>query len=265
MFSGDYSFFDYKHNIIGYTGQDFGSSAQLVYLIISLVLLVGALTVLRRLSRDMVSTITMSVSIFLILFYIGKTTWETIYDIKFIGGFNSRLYPLDTCSIIMYAGLISSFFKGKMKEYSDSWLATGCVVGGVATMISLNALKCYPFLSFGALYSMIWHFLMVFVGLLLIVTNYVDVNYKTILKGFIFHFVVSLVVIPIDFIFKFDFMMYRNLGGVPVFEHIATKFTNMNVQFLNPIMMLLIYFLTFNVIILSAMGIKKVVKYLKRG
>lgn len=105
---------------------------------------------------------------------------------------------------------------------------------------------------------------MAFVGLLLIVTNYVDVNYKTILRGFIFHFVVSLVVIPIDFIFKFDFMMYRNLGGVPVFEHIATNFTNMNVQFLNPIMMLIIYFLTFSVIILSAMGIKKIVKYLEQ-
>ena len=263
MFSGDYGFFDYKHNIIGYSGQDFRSSAQLVYLLISLVLLVSVLTVLRKLSKDMVSNVIMSVTIFLILFYIGKTTWETIYDIKFIGGFNSRLYPLDTCSIIMYAGLISSFLKGKIKEYSDSWLATGCVVGGVATMISLNALKCYPFLSFGALYSMIWHFLMVFVGLLLIVTNYVDVNYKTILKGFSFHFTVSLIVIPIDFIFECDFMMYRNLGGVPVFEHVAAKFTNMNIQFLNPIMMLIIYFLTFNVIILSAMGIKKIVKYLE--
>ena len=263
MYKGSYSFFDYKHNIIGYKGQDFRGTPQKLYLIVSIILLITVLTVLRKSSKGRVSKIIMAVTVFLILFYIGKTTWETIYDIEFNGEFNRRLLPFDTCSIIMYSGLISSFFKGKIKEYSDSWLATGCVVGGLSNMFSLNALKCYPFFSFGAFYSMIWHLLMAFIGLLVIVTNYVDINYKTVLKGFFFHFVISLIIIPIDFMFKFDFMLYRDLGGAPVFEHIATKFTNMNIQFLNPIMMLILYFLTFNVIILSAICVKSVINYLK--
>ena len=35
MFKGKYGFFDYKYNIKGYTGQDFGSAAQFVYLVMA--------------------------------------------------------------------------------------------------------------------------------------------------------------------------------------------------------------------------------------
>ena len=101
------------------------------------------------------------------LFYIIKTTWESIYDIRLFVSFNTGLLPFDSCSIIMYAGLISSFSKGRIKKYADSWLATGGILGGFATMIFLNAFKYYPFFSFGAFYSMLWHFLMVFLGLFL--------------------------------------------------------------------------------------------------
>jgi len=48
MFTGDYCFFEYKYNIPGYTGQDYGGAAQYVYLIISVILLAVTLTALRK-------------------------------------------------------------------------------------------------------------------------------------------------------------------------------------------------------------------------
>ena len=260
MFRGDYNFFDYKYNIQGYSGQDYGGLAQYLYLAISLVLLVTLLICFRKYSKEKVLKIIRIVSIFLVVFYISKTTWESIYDIKLNGSFNYYLLPFDSCSIIMLAGILSGFTKGKIKKYSDAWLATGGVVGGIATMLYLNAFKYYPFLSFGAFYSMIWHFLMVFLGLLLIVTNYVDIDYKTIIRGFVFHLIISLIVIPIDFIFDFDFMMYKSLGGIPIFEDVATKLTENGIRLLNPLMMLMLYFIAFNIIFLIPMGIKKLIK-----
>ncbi len=257
MFRGNYNFFEYKYNIIGYTGQDFKSIAQMWYLIGSVVLMIILLFVCRKFSKEKVLKIIRVISVFLILFYIGKTTWESIYDIKLTGSFNTGLLPLDSCSIIMLAGLISGFAKGKISKYSDAWLATGGVVGGIANMIFLNALKYYPLISFGAFYSMIWHFLMVFLGLLLITTNYVNADFETIKKGFLFHLMFSLIVIPIDFIFNYDFMMFRELSGIPFFEGIASKLTNMGLQFLNPLLMLCLYFVFFSIIILIAKGIKK--------
>ena len=243
MFKGNYSFFDYKYNIQGYTGEDYGGIAQYIYLIVSIILLIILLYLLRKLSKEKVLKIIKITGIFMVILYIVKTTWESIYDIKYTGNFNTGLLPLDTCSIIMWACLISGFTKGKIKEMSDSWLITGSIVGGVATMLYLNAFKYYPFFSFGAFYSMIWHFLMVFIGLLLIVTNYVSLKYENILKGYLFHIIISLIVIPIDFIYKMDFMLYLNLGGIPLFEDIASKCTDVHLSYLNPIMMLILYYL----------------------
>ena len=259
MFTGDYNFFDYKYNITGYSGQDFGSFPQYLYLILSLIIIVVLLIVLRKSKKDSIKKILRVVGIFMIVFYLSKTTWESYYDIKQGGGFNWYLLPLDTCSIIMWASVIAGFCKGKIKDYAASWLATGCIVGGIANMLFLNAFKYYPFLSFGAFYSMIWHLIMVLLGFILIVTNYVDMSYKTIIKGFIFHLVISLVVIPINYIFNFDFMLYKDLGGVPIFEGIATNLTNNHLGWINPIMMLGLYFIAFNIIFLIPMGIKKLI------
>ena len=265
MFKGNYNFFDYKYNIPNYSGQDYGSFAQYLYLIISIVLLFILLILLRKSSKERVLNIIRFTGVFLTIFYIVKTTWESIYDIKISGSFNTSLLPFDTCSIIMMACLIAGFSKGKIKTYAECWITTGGIVGGLAAMIFLNAFKYYPFMSFGAFYSMIWHFLMVFIGLLLLVTGYVDIKYNMVIYGFIFHLFISLIVIPIDFIYNFDFMLYLNLGGIPFFEELASKFTLMNLQILNPFLMLLLYFIAFNIIYICSLTIKKMFnkKYVK--
>lgn len=259
MFSGKYNFFDYKYNILDYNGQDYGGICQYIYLISSIFLLAISLIFLRKISKDKILKIIRFTSIFLIILYIVKTTWESFYDIKYYGSFNTGLLPLDSCSMIMLAGIISGFCKGKIKEFSDSWIATGAIVGGIANMLFLSALNYYPFLSFGAFYSMIWHLLMVFLGLLLIINNYVSISYKTIIKGFIFHLIISLIIIPIDFIFEFDFMMYKSLGSVPIFEGVAEHLTAHGLHFLNPIMMLILYYLAFNIVFLIPIVIKKII------
>ena len=113
MFKGNYGFFDYKYNIAGYNGQDFGGFPQYFYLFSSIVLIIILLVILRKSSKERVLKIIRIISIFLIIFYVIKTTWESIYDIKYTGSFNYGLLPFDTCSIIMLAGIIAGFFKGK--------------------------------------------------------------------------------------------------------------------------------------------------------
>jgi len=256
VFKGAYSFFDYKYNILGYSGQDYGGFPQYLYLGVSICLLIVLLAYFRNLSKKKVLKIIRFLSIFLISFYVIKTTWESYYDIKLDGSFNWCLLPFDSCSIVMLAGLLAGFTKGKVKEYADAWLTTGGIVGAIGAMLYLNAFKYYPFLSFGAFYSMIWHFLMVFLGLLLAITNYVKIDYKIVLKGFIFHFLISIGVIIIDFVFDFDFMMYKHLGGIPIFEGVASELESSGLIFLNPLLMLGLYFLAFNIVFLILMFVR---------
>ena len=68
----------------------------------------------------------------------------------------------------------------------------------------------------------------------------------------------AFLIIPIDFIFNFDFMLYHNLGGIPIFEDIATRFTEKNIQIINPIMMLILYFVAFNIIYVMSLIIKSI-------
>ena len=248
MFTGDYGYFDYKYNIVGYTGQDYGGPAQWIYLVISAVLLTVLLIVLRKTAREKIYKLIWILGIFLTVFYVTKTTWESFYDIKLFGAFNTGILPFDTCSIIMPAAVLAGFGKGRIREMAASWCMTGGILGGFANMLFLNAFKYYPFFSFGAFYSMTWHFLMVFIGLLLTVTDHAKPSFSTVRDGFLLHVLISLVVIPIDFLFGFDFMLYRELGGVPFFENVAAQFTARNLSFLNPPMMLFLYLLGFSLI-----------------
>lgn len=258
MFTGDYHFFDYKGNISGYSGQDFGfgGTAQNTYLMVSAVLIVGLLIALRKTRKETVRKIIGCLGVFLTLFYIAKTGWETYYDVQFFGAFNTGLLPLDTCSIIMPAGILAGFARGKLQRMAECWVATGGIVGGIANMLFLNGLKYYPFFSFGAFYSMIWHLLMVFMGLLILATGRERIRFSLVTDGFLLHLIVSAFVIPFDFLRGFDFMLYRDLGGMPFFEGIAAKLTARGMQYLNPALMLALYFAAFTIIWLLAAGIK---------
>jgi len=256
MFRGNYNFFDYKYNIVGYNGEDFGSVMQYVYLFASIVLVIVLLILFHKASKKKIKNIIRFTGIFMIIFYILKTSWESFYDIKMFGAFNTGLLPLDACSIVMYATILAGYGKGTLKKMGESWLVTGGIVGGVSTLLYLNAFKYYPFFSFGAFYSMIWHFLMIFIGLLLITSHYIEFKYQHVLWGYFFHVVISLIVIPINFIFDFDFMLYHHLGGIPIFEDIATTLSNMNLTFLNPLLMLLLYFVAFNIVYIIYLVIK---------
>lgn len=256
MFQGSHHFFDYKYNITGYTGQDFGGTAQHLYLALSLVLIALLLIALRKLPREKVRLIVGIGGIFLTVFYLSKTSWESWYDIRQTGAFNPYLLPLDTCSFIMPAAILTGFGKGKLQQMAEAWVSTGSILGGFANMLFLNAFKYYPFFSFGAVYSMLWHFLMLFMGLLLIVTEQPPLRFSTALQGYRLHFWISIFVIPVDFIFCFDFMLYRELGGIPFFEGIAARFSQQGLAFLNPLMMLILYFAAFSLIYGTAVLIR---------
>lgn len=265
MFTGDYSFFDYKYNISGYTGQDFGGVAQHLYLGLSALFLVILLPVLRNASREKVLRIVRFTGVFLTLFYLGKTVWETVYDIRFSGGFNTGLLPLDTCSIVMPAALLAGFGRGRVRQTAICWLSTGGIVGGIGAMVRLNAFNYYPFLSFGAFYSMLWHLLMVFLGLLLAVTDNCETAGRTLRQGYAFHLFFSLLVIPVDFLFDFDFMLYRDLGGIPFFEGVAGHLTASGLRFLNPLLMLILYAFGFLLAVFIGQGVKRLFPRRKAG
>jgi len=259
MFTGPYNFFDYKYNIAGYEGQDFDNPIRWIFLIVSLILIPVLCVIFRKTKEKQMNLYLGILGIFMIVLYLTKSTWESVYDIQRDGAFNTYILPFDTCSIIMLAAPLAGFARGYVQKAAKCWLATGGIVGGISNLLFLQALKYYPFWTFGAFYSMFWHFIMVFTGVFLIITKNVELNWKSVVYGFAFHMAFSLIVIPIDHILDMDFMLYRNAGGAPLVEDLASKLNEQGLYWLTTILMIHVYLLLFAFIIYLSLGISKLV------
>ena len=84
--------------------------------------------------------------------------------------------PLYYCSILLYAGTLSSFFKGKLKRMGDVFLATEGIIGGIVfILLPTTSLPAYPALHIVSLHSFLYHGIMVYLGLLVNITHYIEV------------------------------------------------------------------------------------------
>lgn len=126
--------------------------------------------------------------------------------------------PLYYCSILLYAGALSSLAKGKLRRVGDVFLATGSIIGGMVFIIMpTTALPTYPMLHIVSLHSFIFHGIMVYLGLLINVTHYIeleksDIKYYALLVGG-----VCILAYIINNIFDSNLMFIsQNFPGTPI-------------------------------------------------
>ena len=85
--------------------------------------------------------------------------------------------PLYYCSILLYAGLLSSFGKGVLKRVGDVSLATGAIIGGIVFIIfPSTSLTIYPAFHILSIHSFLFHGTMIYLGILVNKTRYVDLE-----------------------------------------------------------------------------------------
>ena len=90
--------------------------------------------------------------------------------------------PLYYCSIMLYAGFLSSFTKGGLKRAGDVFLATGSIVGGIVfILLPTTSLPTYPAFHFISLHSFFFHGTMIYLTILINKTHYIELNKKDIL------------------------------------------------------------------------------------
>lgn len=145
---------------------------------ITIIGLVIALKLTMKRSKEQVHKIIRNLTITVCILEIIKIGFnlktDSIHNVN-------KYFPLYYCSILMYAGLLSSFGKGKLKRIGDVFLATGSIVGGVIFILfPTTSLPSYPIFHFISLHSFFFHGTMVYLGILVNVTNYIELNIKDI-------------------------------------------------------------------------------------
>lgn len=115
--------------------------------------------------------------------------------------------PLYYCSLLLYAGILSSFTKGKVKRVGDVFLATGSIVGGlVFIFFPTTSLLTYPVFHFISIHSFFFHGTMVYLTLLINKTHYIELQKKDILYFASLVGVVCIAALIVNHIFNTNLM-----------------------------------------------------------
>lgn len=148
----------------------------------------------------------------------------------YIGNANNvnEYLPLYYCSLLLYAGLMSSFGKGKIKRIGDVFLSTGGIIGGIVFIIMpTTSLPKYPMLHFISLHSFLYHGIMVYIGLLINSTNYIQLELRDILYFAELVGTICAVALVINNIFDSNLMFIsKDFHGTPltILYHLTGRF-----------------------------------------
>lgn len=237
----NYGFFDYKYNIEGFT-SDLFSVPHIVFIVLTFLLVPLISYFLRKTDHSKIDKFIKYYSIFVVVFEVTKITWESYYDITTGRGLNVEgIMPFYTCSLFIYTMILAGWTKGKTREYSLSFLTTICMICGAIGVVQCNGLNYYPFWTFGAFYSLIFHFSMFSVGVFLLFTKYKKLEWSDIIKGWIPMIILSLIATPMNYEYGADYMQIYDASGVPLMNDLAKLLAGMKLRFVFTNIMLAAY------------------------
>lgn len=147
------------------------------HFILMIITLIGILVALKYTVKKnkkevhhIIKTLTIIMCIMEILRIIYNIKQNSIYAV------NTYL-PLYYCSILLYAGLLSSFGNGTLKKIGDVSLATGAIIGGIVFLIyPSTSLPIYPAFHILSIHSFLFHGAMIYVGILINKTRYIELK-----------------------------------------------------------------------------------------
>lgn len=126
--------------------------------------------------------------------------------------------PLYYCSLLLYAGGLSSFAKGKLKRVGDVFLATGGIIGGTVFIVfPTTSLLQYPMLHIVSLHSFLFHGIMIYLGILINATNYIELEASDIKYYASFVGIACILAYIVNNIFNSNLMFIsQNFPGMPI-------------------------------------------------
>ena len=234
----DYGFFDHKLFIKGFS-SDLFCTAHIAYIVLVYVGATAVSFLLRRTRHEKITVFLRVLSVVMAVLETTKITWESYYDVKYGDGFNAGgILPIYTCSLFIYTLLVAAWGRGKAREVALSFIATVGTLYGAVGVIYCNGLNFYPFWTFGAFYSLIFHSTMFSTGVFLLITGYKKLTWRDVFLPMIPILMLSAVAIPVNHFLGSDYMMIYSGSGVPLYEDLAANLASHGLRFVYTIIMM---------------------------
>lgn len=224
------------------------STTHLVFIVLSILLIVFLLYLFRNVKEKGMNKYLKFMTFFIAALETTKIIWESSNDISSGNGFNyGGLLPLYLCSMFIYTLPFASFGKGKVQRVALGFLASLGIVGGFSNLVYTQMLNYYPFFHFSTFVSIIFHFLMAFTGLFIVVTKYLKFEKEDYYLAFIPTLLFSFIVIPVAYLLQSkgiynDYMLLLHGNGIPLIGNLGDILNKNHLQWLFTIIMLFVLF-----------------------
>ena len=188
---------------------------HLILLIITAIGIGIALNFTRNKEKEEVERIIRNITVLLWTLEIIKI----IFNLWAGNASNPNTYiPLYFCSMILYAGILSGFCKGKLKHIGDIFIATGGMIAGIIFLLSPNtSLTTYPIFHYISIQSFVLHGAMMYLGILVNITHYVEVKSKDIIYYAGLMLFISVIAYVFNLIFDSNLMFIsKKFPGTPI-------------------------------------------------
>ena len=264
-----YGFFDGPQDLVlkGYSGGDKMSPKQFIVMGTVLALIILLSVLLRRTKRERLFKIYKVLAVFMPVLEIAKITFSTYHGLRQGERFDfGGILPLYTCSMLLYFLPFVAWGKGWSRKVSMAFFSSIGMVAGLSNFVYLSAASWYPIFTFGGLYSVFFHAVIVFVGMSLLITGEYTPSLKTIAEGMIPVLIFRVLVIPANFIilsipefYYVDYMLLMNANGfVP---EITEFFIDHHIRLLFSFLMLFVAYPLANAItVMIEIGAARIVR-----
>lgn len=150
------------------------SVGHIVTLIIFLLIVAFCAYKCRKIGKDKAIFLTKIIAIVVTVLEIIKIT------IAFINGEGDKLdhwVPLCFCSMFIYAAWLAGYAKGKIADLGRAFVGTGGIIAGLSFLIfPTTSFTMYPLFHYFCMYSMVYHSLMVFLGITYLLNGVVKID-----------------------------------------------------------------------------------------
>ncbi|MBO4472381.1 MAG: YwaF family protein, partial [Clostridia bacterium] len=255
-----YRFFDYKYNIEGFT-SDLFSTTHIVFIVLALLSVIAIGIFAHKFDKKKITWFLRGLAIFVTLLEASKIIWESYYDITTGRGFNAGgILPFYSCSLLIYCLWFGAWGKGKPREIALTWLGTIGLCCGLIGTIYTNGLNWYPFWTYGAWDSILFHYNLLMVGVLLLSSGYIKLRWKDILLALVPMVLLSVIASPINYYYGGDYMQIYSGDGVPLMNDLASYLNEKNLRPLFTYIMLASY----SILSGSVVAISKLIDLIKK-
>lgn len=184
------------------------SVGHIATLIIFLLIVAFCAYKCRKIGKDKAIFLTKIIAIVVTVLEIIKIT------IAFINGEGDKLdhwVPLYFCSMFIYAAWLAGYAKGKIADLGRAFVGTGGIIAGLSFLIfPTTSFTMYPLFHYFCMYSMVYHSLMVFLGITYLLNGVVKIDKKSFIDYVIFCSVLNILAIIVN-----SLPIYIHVDNVP--------------------------------------------------